>query len=74
MKETLYRSQKPTLANLAREVALLRSAIIGIVGRDNEGTYRPEFVEEMLSVARADTPAIEFTNARDFLKRLRRTS
>lgn len=59
---------------LKKEVKLLRSAVIGIVGeRDPEGEYRPEFVKEVLEAARE--PATHtFTNARDFLKQLRKKS
>jgi hypothetical protein len=57
---------------LKREVRLLRSAVIGIVGeRDPEGEYKPEFVRSVLKAIVEPAP-YTFTNSRDFLKRLRK--
>lgn len=62
------------VSELKREVKLLRSAVIGIVGeRDPEGEYRPEFVEAVLEAA--EEPATHvFRNAKDFLRQLRKKS
>ena len=64
-------SPKPSLKTLTREVGLLRSLIIAVVGnnQDVEGEYRPEFVEEMLRVSATARPAKEFTGAKSFLRR-----
>ena len=51
---------------LKREIFRLRSAVISIVGEDEEGTYRPEFVKEMLRAA-AETPEYRFRGKNSFL-------
>ena len=67
-----------TLEKLKKEIKqeLLREFILPIVLsgiKDPEGEYRPEFVREVLEAARE--PATHtFTNARDFLKQLRKKS
>lgn len=58
-----------TIANLEREVRLLRSFVIGIAGRDPEGDYRPQFVRKMLRAAHEE-PSFRFTSAKDFLSHL----
>ena len=56
---------------LQQEVALLRSAVIGLIAeRDPEGEYRPEFVEEMF-VTLAEKPEFTFTTSKQFLKHLK---
>ena len=45
------------VSELKREVKLLRSAVIGIIGeKDPEGEYRPEFVKSVLKAMKE--PAI----------------
>ena len=39
------------VSELKQEVRLLRSAVIGIVGKDPEGEYRPEFVKRIKKAA-----------------------
>jgi len=34
--------------NIAQELTLLRSAVIGLIGKDPEGEYKPEFVKKVL--------------------------
>jgi hypothetical protein len=34
---------------LKQEVLLLRSAVVGLVGKDKEGQYRPELVKSVLA-------------------------
>lgn len=54
---------------LQKEMTLLRSFLIGVAGKDREGTYRPEFVERILS-AMNDQPKHRFRDAKAFLKHL----
>ncbi|RJQ34360.1 hypothetical protein C4568_02665 [Candidatus Parcubacteria bacterium] len=54
---------------LEQEVSLLRSAVIGLIGRDKEGEYRPEFVEETFA-ALAEKPEFVFSSPEEFLARL----
>jgi len=61
--------RKPTLSELAQEVALLRSFMIGMALKDPEGDYKPEFVEDVLKSM--DEPAVgKFTTPEEFLKLL----
>jgi len=56
------------ISNLNQEVALLRSAVLSVVGEtDPEGAYRPEFVKDILYRARSPHSSHRFTNAKDFL-------
>lgn len=54
---------------LEKEVELLRSAVFGLVGRDEEGRYRPSFVKRVLSSA-SEKPRFEFRGTGSFLKHL----
>ena len=62
-------STTPALS-LKQEVTLLRSAIISLIGKDPEGAYRPEFVEETFA-ALSDKPEFTFTSAKQFLTHLK---
>ncbi|MBI2444291.1 MAG: hypothetical protein HYV42_03575 [Candidatus Magasanikbacteria bacterium] len=64
---------KPVVVNkyqLTAEVKLLRSSLIGFLGEDEEGEYRPEFVAKILHRSQ-QSPTRVFRGARDFLSRLR---
>ena len=54
---------------LEREIELLRSFMIGQFGRDPEGEYNPDFVEEILKAAK-EKPKYEFKDAESFLKQI----
>ena len=49
---------------------LLRSAVIGLLGEDEEGQYRPEFVEEILKSSK-EKPTHTYKGPGSFLKQLR---
>ena len=55
---------------LEKELALLRSFVIGQFGRDPEGEYNPDFVEEILKAAK-EKPKHEFKDGKSFLKQIR---
>ncbi|OGZ72103.1 MAG: hypothetical protein A2908_04395 [Candidatus Staskawiczbacteria bacterium RIFCSPLOWO2_01_FULL_38_12b] len=55
---------------LEKELALLRSFVIGQFGRDPEGEYNPNFVKEILKAAKGK-PKYEFKDADSFLKHIR---
>lgn len=61
--------QKKT-RELEREVELLRSFMIGQLGKDPEGEYKPEFVKEILKAAK-EKPKYEFKDGKSFLKQIR---
>lgn len=54
---------------LETDVLLMRSLLISLVGEDDEGEYRPEFVREMLARA-SEKPTHTFKNKKQFLKLL----
>lgn len=59
------------IRELQQQVALLRSFIIGAVGRDSEGEYRPEFVERIFQ-AMQEPATHTFRDAGSFLTQLKR--
>ena len=59
---------------LKQEVALLRSAVIGLIAeRDPEGEYRPEFIESTFATM-AEKPIYRFTTPKKFLAHIRKLS
>ncbi|MDP3779549.1 MAG: hypothetical protein Q8R30_05945 [bacterium] len=56
---------------LQKEIFILRSAVIGLIGKDEEGTYQPKFIEEILT-ASAETPQYRFGSKKSFLSDLAR--
>jgi hypothetical protein len=56
---------------LQNEVKLLRSFVISMVGKDEEGEYNPEFVKEILEAAQ-EQPTESFVDAQSFLQSLKR--
>ncbi|OHA26539.1 MAG: hypothetical protein A3C06_03110 [Candidatus Taylorbacteria bacterium RIFCSPHIGHO2_02_FULL_46_13] len=61
------------LHTLNQEVALLRSAVLSVVGSaDTEGEYRPEFVSSVLARVHARVASHKFTNSKSFLALLRK--
>jgi len=60
-------NQKST--NLIEEVKALRSFLIGILGRDKEGEYKPEFVRKVLRAARKKA-VFTFKERKDFLEQM----
>lgn len=54
---------------LKKEIELIRSAVISVLGRDKEGAYNPKFIKEIL-VAAKENPSHVFTNAKSFLTKL----
>jgi len=52
---------------LEKEVELLRSFVIGHVGKDPEGKYNPAFVRRVLKASK-EKPKHEFRDAKSFLR------
>ena len=57
------------IKHLQKEMILLRSFLIGVAGKDREGSYNPAFVTRVLR-ATIDKPVHQFRDARSFLKHL----
>lgn len=56
---------------LERDVGLLRSAVIGLIGRDPEGEYRPKFVRRIFESLQ-EKPDYTFTSPEQFLADIRK--
>ncbi len=52
------------------ELMRLRSLVIGLAGTDEEGEYRPEFVERLLKAAECKSTHV-FKGSADLLKQIR---
>lgn len=59
--------QRNRIRSLERELARYRSLMISLAGQDEEGTYRPEFVERVL-LAAEERPTRVFSSPSSFLK------
>ena len=64
-------TQEKNVAELQKEVKLLRSFVIGFVGKDREGEYRPEFVRKILQAV-TDKATHTFQNSQSFLRDLQK--
>ena len=62
---------KSEIHNLRQEVSLLRSIVIGILGKDREGKYKPGFVKQILAAAKEE-PASGFSDTDSFLRELKK--
>ena len=58
---------------LRDEISMLRSLAVSIVGRDTEGTYKPEFVRAVLKKAHMK-PTRRFLDSKTFLSELSKNS
>lgn len=59
----------PNIGDLSREVAALRSFVIGMAGKDSEGRYNPQFVKRIVQASK-EKIADQFEDAVSFLQRL----
>lgn len=57
----------PQRDELTEEVRRLRSLVVGLVGRDMEGAYRPEYVRRLLTLASKQSTHV-FKDEKSFLK------
>jgi len=64
-------SQISEIKDVKGELRLLRSFIIGLIGKDKEGNYNPRFVKEILRAAK-EKPTNSFRNSKRFLEELRK--
>ncbi len=58
---------------LTKEVKMLHSFAVSIVGRDDEGEYRPEFVRSILSASN-EKPSIRFKDSVTFLADIKKVN
>ena len=60
-----------TTLEIQKEINLLKSFAISILGNDKEGNYNPNFIKETLK-ATSERPSHSFKNKEDFLKLLKK--
>lgn len=63
-------SKLNTLGDIQREMKLLRSFVVSVIGEDKEGKYNQKFVNEIFNAVR-EKPARSFGNPKSFLYELR---
>ena len=57
------------ILSLKEEIKTLRSVVIGLLGKDKEGNYRPEFVKKVLKASK-EKPVGIFKDKKTFLKEI----
>ena len=57
------------VSHLQKEIELFRSLIIGLIGKEKEGEYKPEFVEKVLKASR-EKATYSFKDKKAFLSQL----
>jgi len=70
MTQTVLDSINNKISLLQTEARTLRSFVIGVLGRDQEGEYKPSFIKSVLRSA-SKAGNIVFRNKKSFLKKLR---
>lgn len=63
---------KTKISDLQEEIRLLRSFIIGIIGKDKEGKYNPEFVKKIYKSSQEKQNYI-FKDKQSFLSQIRKS-
>ncbi len=66
----LNKPKSSTVKELQKEVELLRSFVIGHLGKDSEGEYRPEFIKRILKASADDKVGHVFKDKESFLNYL----
>ena len=62
-------NNKLSILGIEEEINLLRSFVIGIVGKDKEGKYKPEFAKKVLKALR-EKPQHTFKDKNSFLSQI----
>ena len=57
------------ILSLKEEVKIIRTVIIGLLGKDEEGNYRPEFIKKVLKISK-EKPIGVFKDKETFLKEI----
>ena len=66
----LNKINKTGITSLLEEIGLLRSAFIGLAGKDSEGEYNPKFVEQIFKDCK-EKKIYTFRGKKLFLKSLK---
>lgn len=67
--QVLVKKLNKEVAHLQKEISQLKSFAIGMIAQDEEGTYRPAFVREIIR-ALGEKPRHIFRDKRSFLKQI----
>ena len=67
MSQTL--TNKLQILELKKEINLLRSFVIGIIGKDKEGKYKPKFVKKIFESIQ-EKPEHTFKSKNSFLSQI----
>lgn len=59
------------LRSIRREINVLRSLVVSLIGEDREGSYRPSFVKAILEAA-GEKPIHKFISPTALLSKLKR--
>ncbi len=67
--KTLKKRNK--IDSVLEEIGLLKSVIIGWIGKDKEGDYNPEFIDNVINSSK-DKQVFKFADKRSFLNQLKK--
>lgn len=70
-KQKVKENLDQKIEELKKDIKFLKSFLIGILGKDKEGDYNPEFVKEGLKIAKKK-PCFEFKSKKAFLEELKK--
>lgn len=70
MTQAILEKINSNISRLQAETEFLRSFAIGVLGKDKEGEYNPEFVKKILKIAQEEG-GFCFEGKKDFLKAIR---
>ena len=61
------------ISNLKKEMAILRSFLIGTIAKDKEGEYEPETIKKILRLSK-EKAEFTFKDAKSFLEQIQKSS
>ena len=70
-KQKVKENLDQKIEELKKDIKFLKSFLIGILGKDKEGDYNPEFVKEVLRIAKKK-PCFKFKSKKAFLEELKK--
>ncbi|OHA14403.1 MAG: hypothetical protein A2909_00010 [Candidatus Tagabacteria bacterium RIFCSPLOWO2_01_FULL_39_11] len=71
MSQTTLEKLNTDVSYLQKEIDVLRSFVIGVIAKDKEGGYKPDFIKKVLKASQKKTNHI-FKNKRIFLFKLKK--
>ena len=67
---TLLKKMSKDLSSVQREIARMRSFILGFIAKDKEGKYQPKFIQEITKAA-GEKPVYKFEDTKSFLTQIK---